>query len=72
MRGTTRRCGLVGVGVALSEDVCHYGAGFEGSYAQVKPTVFPSLLLLPVDQDVQLSAPYPAPCLLAAAMIIMD
>ena len=24
-----KRCGLVGEGVALLEEVCHYGAGFE-------------------------------------------
>jgi hypothetical protein len=35
--GTIRRCGLVGVGVALLEEVCHCGAGFEvqsSSYTQ--------------------------------------
>ena len=26
-RDTIRRCGLVGVGVALSEEVCHCGGG---------------------------------------------
>ena len=27
--GTIRRCGLVGVGVVLLEEVCHCGGGFE-------------------------------------------
>ena len=26
--GTIRRCGFVGVGVALLEEVCHCGGGF--------------------------------------------
>jgi hypothetical protein len=26
-RGTIWRCGLVGVGVALLEEVCHFGGG---------------------------------------------
>ena len=37
-------------------------AGFQVIYAQAMPTAVHSLLLLPVDQDVELSAP-PAPCL---------
>jgi hypothetical protein len=37
--GTIRRCGLVGVGVALLEEVCHCRGGFEVSYAQVPPSV---------------------------------
>ena len=32
--GAIRRCGFVGVGVALLEEVCHCGAGFEVSYTQ--------------------------------------
>jgi hypothetical protein len=61
--GTIRRCGFVGVGVALLEEVCHCGMGFEVSYAQAILSVVYSLLLLPSDQDVDLSAPSPAPCL---------
>jgi hypothetical protein len=70
--GTIRRCGLVKVGVALLEEVCHCGGGFWGliclSCAQHGIAVsswqpeedYP--LLLPVDQDVELLAP-PTPCL---------
>ena len=43
-------------GVALLEEVCHYGASFEVHL------VWHSLLM-PADQDVDLSAPSPAPCL---------
>jgi hypothetical protein len=39
------------------------GAGFVGSYAQTPPSVPHSLLLLPADTDVELSAPSPAPYL---------
>jgi hypothetical protein len=39
------------------------GVGFEVSYAQAMTTVTHSLLLLPADQDVELSAPSLAPCL---------
>jgi len=58
--GTTRRCGLVGVGVALLEEVCHCGDGL------LRPS--PSCLRtvhswLPLDEDIELSAPSPAPCL---------
>jgi hypothetical protein len=53
------------------------GVGFEVSYAQAKPSVAHKLLLLPSDQDVELSAPSPAPhsCLDAATLpttTIMD
>jgi hypothetical protein len=61
--GTIRRCGLVGVGVAFLEEIRHWGVGFEVSDAQAKPSVSP-LFLLPVDPDVELSAPFPTPCLL--------
>jgi hypothetical protein len=74
---TIRRCGLVGVGVALLEEVCHYvGMGFEIFYVQATPRVARSLLLLPVDHAVELSAPSPAPCLPghchAPTMMTMD
>ena len=58
--GTIRRCGLVGQSVALLEEGCHCGAGFEVSYAQAMPSVANSFLL-PVEQEVELSAPSPAP-----------
>jgi hypothetical protein len=37
--------------------------GFGVSYAQAIPSVAHSFLLMPVDQDVELSALSPAPCL---------
>ena len=48
--GTIRRCGLVGVGVVLLEEVCHCGVGFEVSYAQDTPSVSVHFLL-PMDRD---------------------
>ena len=54
------RCGLAGVGVVLLKEVCHLGVGIEVLYAQTTPSVAHSPLLLPVDQDVELSAPSPA------------
>jgi hypothetical protein len=49
--------------VALLEEVCHYKGGLEVSYAQTTPSVSHSPLLLPVEQNVELSALSPAPCL---------
>lgn len=49
--------------MALLEEVRHCGVGFEVSYVQVRPDVGYSSLLLPTDQDVELSAPSPEPCL---------
>ena len=43
-------------GVALLEELCHCGVGFEVLYAQTLLNVAHSLLL-PSDQDVELSAP---------------
>ena len=64
------------VTLALLKEVCHYGAGFEVSYAQARPSAAHSLLLLPADQDVELSTPFSAPFLLHAVMLptmmIMD
>ena len=37
--GTIRRCGLVGVGVALLIDVCHCGGGLLGLSAQAPASV---------------------------------
>jgi hypothetical protein len=60
--GTLRRCGLVGVGLALLEEESWWGWALR-SYAQAQPSVKrepPSWL--PSYQDVELLAP-PAPCL---------
>ena len=54
--GTIGRCGIVRGSVSLGTD-------FEVSEAQARPRVFHSLFLLPMDQDVELSAPSPALCL---------
>ena len=64
--GTIRRYGLIGGSMLLG------GVGFEFSYAQAPPTEEESLLMdacgrvsswMPLDQDVELSAPFPASCL---------
>lgn len=61
--GTNRRYGLVGVGVALLEEVYHWGwVGFEVSDSQARPNGS-LLFLLPTNLDVELSAPFLAPCL---------
>ena len=57
--GTLRRCGHVGVGVALLEEVCHWGVDLEVSEAQARPSV--TLFLLLANPDVELSAPSPVP-----------
>jgi hypothetical protein len=57
-------------GVALFEEHVSVGAGTEVSYAQDTSSVARSLLLLPVDQDVKLSAPSLASQ--HAAMMMMD
>ena len=62
--GTVRRCVFVGEAITLLEEVCHCGAIFEVSYAQTISSVEHSSL--PVDQDVELLAPSPAPCLPAS------
>ena len=58
-----RICGFVEVVVALLEEVCHWGwVGFE--FQKLKPRPVPySFFPLPVDPDVELLAPSPAPCL---------
>jgi hypothetical protein len=56
--GTVRRCVLVGGSVSL------WGWALEvSSYAQTPPIVEQSVFWLPLGQDVELSAPSPAPCL---------
>jgi hypothetical protein len=37
--GIIRRCGLVGIGVVLLKDVCHWGVGSEVPDAQARPSV---------------------------------
>lgn len=46
--------------MALLEDVCHWGVGFEVSDAQAKPRV---TLPAACPSDAELSATFPAPCL---------
>jgi hypothetical protein len=52
-----RRCGLVGVGVALLEWVCHCGRGLKTLTLAAWKSVFHQQ---PSDEDVELSVP-PAP-----------
>jgi len=63
-------------GVALLEEVCHGGSRLWGLLCSSYINEEHSLLLLPVDQDVELTVPSPAPCLPNAAslpaMMIMD
>ena len=47
-------------------------AGFEVLYAQATPSVTHSLSLLLVNQDTELSAPSPAPCLPALLHVLHD
>ena len=54
-----RTCGLVGIGVALSEEVCHWGWVLRFQKLKASPMADS----LPADQDVELSATFPAPCL---------
>jgi hypothetical protein len=62
--GTIRRCCLIGISVTLLKDVCHCWGGLQGvTYVQAILSVVHSLSLLPSDQNVELSAPSPAPCL---------
>jgi hypothetical protein len=55
VNGTIRKCGLVGVVVALLEEVCHCGWAFEVSNAQTQPSLH-TLFLLPAGPDVEFSA----------------
>ena len=60
----TQRVKVLLGGKALLEEECHcgVGVGFEIYHAQTMPSEA-HLSLLPIDQDVELSAPSPAPCL---------
>ena len=66
---TISSCGLFVLCMALLEEVCQCGGRLGVSYAQVMPSVTPSLLLLPVGQDVEFSAPSPALCLPACCCV---
>ena len=62
--GTIRRCGLVGVGVPLLEEICHCGGRLQGLiFVQAMLSVKQSLLV-----PAGLSALSPAPCLPAYHM----
>jgi hypothetical protein len=57
--------------VALLEEVCHWDWALR--FQKLKPGLeVQSLFLLPVDQDVELSAPSPAPCLPACRQLASD
>jgi hypothetical protein len=53
---------LLEEGVALLEEVCHYGGGGWGSFAWALSSEEESLFWLSSDQDVEISA-FPVPCL---------
>ena len=55
-----KRYGLVGVGVTLMKEVCHWEVDFQVSDAQARAMAH-STLLLPADPDGELSAPSPSP-----------
>jgi hypothetical protein len=69
--GTIRRCGLVEVGVALLEEVCHCRRGFKTLILAAWKPVFSGR---PSDEDVELSAPHvpwlPGCCPVPALMIM--
>lgn len=54
--GTTKSYGLVGVDMALMEEVCYLGMGFKVLYAEAIASVAHTVPLLPTDKDVALSA----------------
>jgi hypothetical protein len=56
---TIKRCGLLGVEVALLEEVCHCGGGL----GDLSPSCLKTVSSwLPLDEDVELFTP-PVPCL---------
>ena len=69
---TIRRCGLIGIGVALLEEVCHFRVGFKTLLAASKPVFF----CLPSEQVVELLVPPPVPylprCCHAPTLMIME
>jgi hypothetical protein len=54
---TSRRCGFIGVGVALLEEVCHLEAGFESYVLKLRPVTQSSFSCL------RSSCRAPLPCL---------
>ena len=63
--GTIRRCGFVEVDMMLLE---WRQALRAYTYAQATPSVLVQFLL-PLNQDVELSAPFPVPCLPACCLL---
>jgi hypothetical protein len=61
--GTIRRYGLVGVGMALLEKVCHCGGHTSRSPMIKLCPVWKTVSLLPMDQDAELPAPSSIPYL---------
>ena len=60
--GTFRRCGFVGVGVALLEEVCHgWGQALRFLMVKLCSVWHRIYFLFPPDQAVEISAPSPAP-----------
>ena len=55
--GTIRRCGFVGVGVALLKMCVSVEVGFEDFVAKATQVCNTQLLMSPAYQDVELSAP---------------
>ena len=66
-----KRCGLVGVGVVLLEEVCHLEAGFKLSYVQdmLRDTVH---FLSPLDQGIRTLSSLCLHAALPSAIKIMD
>ena len=67
--GTIKKCGPVGVGMALLEEVCYCGSVLQVSYVQAMPNVTDYFLLLK-GQNVE---PLPQPaCHQVTPLLIMD
>ena len=47
--------GLVGRGVVLMEEVCHWGVGFGVAETKARPSELHNVFLLPLDLDIELS-----------------
>jgi hypothetical protein len=60
-KGSMRRCGLVAVGVALLEEVCHCGKALRSQ--KLKPGLVHHFLPAAFGLDVEPSSLSPAPCL---------
>ena len=56
---TIKRCGFIGVGKVLMEDVCHSRGRLWGLQCSSYTQSGTQLLLLSVDQDIELSSPSP-------------